>query len=163
MHVYPAKSFGFESTDIASFMIDDVGCSRRHQCPRCEVCSRGSNWRIHRFVICIRETPFPEPMKFILIYGIAFDSLQRYIFNAAAIPPIRYTRVNTAWIDEDLTYVFDIWIYTYISRYYYGWFTNLSVIRPGWCKFNVMYRNSFLHARPWIPGGEKSIFTAVIH
>ena len=23
--------------------------------------------------------------------------------------------------------------------------------------------NIFLHAKPWIPGGEKSIFTAVIH
>ena len=35
MHVCPAKSSGFESTDFASVMIDDVGCSRRHQCARC--------------------------------------------------------------------------------------------------------------------------------
>ena len=35
MHVYPAKSSRFESTDFASVMID--GCSRRHQCPRCVV------------------------------------------------------------------------------------------------------------------------------
>ena len=36
MYVYPAKSSRFESTDFASVMIDDVGCSRRHQCPRCD-------------------------------------------------------------------------------------------------------------------------------
>ena len=35
MHVYPAKSSRFGSTDFASVMIDDVGCSRRHQCPQC--------------------------------------------------------------------------------------------------------------------------------
>ena len=35
MHVSPAKSSMFESTNFASVMIDDVGCSRRHQCPRC--------------------------------------------------------------------------------------------------------------------------------
>ena len=37
MYVYPAKSSKFEWTDFASVMIDDVGCSRRHQCPRCEL------------------------------------------------------------------------------------------------------------------------------
>ena len=36
MHAYPAKSSRFESTDFASVMIDDVGCSRRHQCTQCE-------------------------------------------------------------------------------------------------------------------------------
>ena len=36
MHIYLAKSSRFESTDFASVMIDDVGCSRRHQCPQCE-------------------------------------------------------------------------------------------------------------------------------
>ena len=25
----------FESTDFASVMIDNVGCSQRHQCPQC--------------------------------------------------------------------------------------------------------------------------------
>ena len=35
MHIYLAKSSRFESTDFASVMIDDVGCSRRHQCPQC--------------------------------------------------------------------------------------------------------------------------------
>ena len=33
MHVYPAKSLRFESTDFASVMLVDVGCSRRHHCP----------------------------------------------------------------------------------------------------------------------------------
>ena len=36
MHIYLAKSSWFESTDFAPVMIDDVGCSRRHQCPQCE-------------------------------------------------------------------------------------------------------------------------------
>ena len=36
MHIYLAKSTRFESTDFAPVMIDDVGCSRRHQCPQCE-------------------------------------------------------------------------------------------------------------------------------
>ena len=36
MHVYQAKLSRFESTDFASIMIDDVGCSRCHQCPRCD-------------------------------------------------------------------------------------------------------------------------------
>ena len=31
MHIYLAKSSRFESTVFASVMIDDVGCSRRHQ------------------------------------------------------------------------------------------------------------------------------------
>ena len=35
MHAYPTKSSRFESTDIASVMVDDIGCSRRHQYPRC--------------------------------------------------------------------------------------------------------------------------------
>ena len=35
MHVYQAKSSRFESTDFASVVIDDVDCSRRHQCPQC--------------------------------------------------------------------------------------------------------------------------------
>ena len=35
MHIYLAKSSWFESTDFASVMFDDVGCSRRHQCPQC--------------------------------------------------------------------------------------------------------------------------------
>ena len=30
----------FESTDFASVMIDDVGCSRRHQCPQCDCSCR---------------------------------------------------------------------------------------------------------------------------
>ena len=37
MHIYLAKSSRFESTDFASVMIDDVGCSRRHQCPQCDI------------------------------------------------------------------------------------------------------------------------------
>ena len=37
MHIYAAKSSRFESTDFASIMIDDVGCSRRHQCPQCDI------------------------------------------------------------------------------------------------------------------------------
>ena len=32
-HIYLAKSSLFESTEFASVMIDDVGCSRRHRCP----------------------------------------------------------------------------------------------------------------------------------
>ena len=36
MHVYQAKSSRFESTDFASVMIDDVGCSRRLKCPGCD-------------------------------------------------------------------------------------------------------------------------------
>ena len=36
MHLYLAKSSRFESTDFATVMNDDVGCSRRHQCPQCE-------------------------------------------------------------------------------------------------------------------------------
>ena len=36
MHVYPTKSSRFEPTDFESVMIDDVGCSRHHQCPRCD-------------------------------------------------------------------------------------------------------------------------------
>ena len=36
MHIYLAKSSRFESTDFPSVMIDDVGCSRRRQCPQCE-------------------------------------------------------------------------------------------------------------------------------
>ena len=36
MHTYPAKLSRFESTDFASIMFDDVGCSRCHQCPWCE-------------------------------------------------------------------------------------------------------------------------------
>ena len=36
MHIYLAKSSRFESTGFASVMTDDVGCSRRHQCPQCE-------------------------------------------------------------------------------------------------------------------------------
>ena len=36
MHVYPTKSSRFESADFASVLIDDIGCNRRHQCPRCE-------------------------------------------------------------------------------------------------------------------------------
>ena len=35
MHVFLSKSTRFESTDFASVMIDDVGYSRRHQCPQC--------------------------------------------------------------------------------------------------------------------------------
>ena len=35
MHINLAKSSRFESNDFASVMIDDVGCSRRHQCPQC--------------------------------------------------------------------------------------------------------------------------------
>ena len=31
-----SKSTRFESTDFASVMIDDVGCSRRHQYPQCD-------------------------------------------------------------------------------------------------------------------------------
>ena len=34
MHIYLAKSSRFESTGFASVMIDEVGCSRRHQCPQ---------------------------------------------------------------------------------------------------------------------------------
>ena len=36
MHVYPTKSSRIESTVFASVMIDDVGCSRCHHCPRCD-------------------------------------------------------------------------------------------------------------------------------
>ena len=35
MHIYLAKSSRFESTDFVSDMIDDIGCSWRHQCPQC--------------------------------------------------------------------------------------------------------------------------------
>ena len=35
MHVFLSKLTRFESTDFASVMIDDVGSSRRHQCPQC--------------------------------------------------------------------------------------------------------------------------------
>ena len=41
MHVFISKSTRFESTDFASVMIDDVGCSRRHQCPQCDVSRLG--------------------------------------------------------------------------------------------------------------------------
>ena len=34
-HPYIAKSYRFKSTDFASVMIDEVGCSRRHVFPRC--------------------------------------------------------------------------------------------------------------------------------
>ena len=34
-HPCIAKSYRFESTDFVSVMIDDIGCSRCHQCPRC--------------------------------------------------------------------------------------------------------------------------------
>ena len=43
MHIYLAKSSRFESTDFASVMIDDVGCSRRHQCPQCAAAARHSD------------------------------------------------------------------------------------------------------------------------
>ena len=46
MHIYLAKSSRFESTDFASVMIDDVGCSRRHQCPQCD------GWSIHVWEQC---------------------------------------------------------------------------------------------------------------
>ena len=36
MNIYPAKSSWFESACFASVMIDDVGCSQRHQCPQCD-------------------------------------------------------------------------------------------------------------------------------
>ena len=38
-HAFLSKSTRFESTDFASVMIDDVGCSRRHQCPQCGDCN----------------------------------------------------------------------------------------------------------------------------
>ena len=33
----------------------------------------------------------------------------------------------------------------------------------GFKDYCVSYEYTFLHARPWIPGDEKSIFTVVIH
>ena len=39
---FPIKSTRFESTDFASVMIDDAGCSRRHQCPQCEICYKSN-------------------------------------------------------------------------------------------------------------------------
>ena len=48
MHVYPAKLSRFESTDFASVMIDDVACSRRHQCPRC--CNRLMNGKFSKIL-----------------------------------------------------------------------------------------------------------------
>ena len=47
MHVYPAKSSRFESTDFASIMIDDIGCSRLHQCPQCACDTNGDGIMIH--------------------------------------------------------------------------------------------------------------------
>ena len=35
MNIQLAKSSGFESTDFASITIDELGCSRRNQCPKC--------------------------------------------------------------------------------------------------------------------------------
>ena len=46
MDVYPAKPLRFESNDFASVIIDDVGYSRRHQCPPCVYIIRYTN--IHK-------------------------------------------------------------------------------------------------------------------
>ena len=79
MHIYLAKSSPFESTDFASVMIDDVGCSRRHQCPQCEylgiiLCMRPANERqrysltwagcIHNMIPDI-DPKFPKPPEHI--------------------------------------------------------------------------------------------------
>ena len=48
---FPIKSMRFESADFASVMIDDVGCSRRHQCPQCVLCKMSS--RYGRFQLSI--------------------------------------------------------------------------------------------------------------
>ena len=55
-HVFISKSTRFESTNFASAMIDDVGCSRRHQCPQCFIRYQ-SIWptrylEISRYFIC---------------------------------------------------------------------------------------------------------------
>ena len=64
MPVYSTKSSRFETTVFASVMIDDVGCSRRQQCPRCECwpCSMSSNditrpwWVNTRMMIAARNS-----------------------------------------------------------------------------------------------------------
>ena len=53
MHVFLSKSTRFESTDFESVMIDDVGCSRRHQCPQCGCCVSYLNFEIYQLVVLI--------------------------------------------------------------------------------------------------------------
>ena len=49
MHIYLAKSSWFKSTNFASVMIDDIGCSRRHQCPQCDYPGATKPpWRLNR-------------------------------------------------------------------------------------------------------------------
>ena len=54
IHVYPTKLSRFESTDFTSVMIDDVGCSRRHQCPRCDQQAWYWLWRTDNTYCCSR-------------------------------------------------------------------------------------------------------------
>ena len=65
--------------------------------------------------------------------------------------------------------VLDIWLMSCINLF--GWSlcgkccVPWSIHKAQWYWFRLMpvKDTSFLHAKPWIPGGEKSIFTVVIH
>ena len=48
VHVYPAKSSRFESTDFAAVRIN--GCSRRHQCPRCGLIPNVTALKFHSHI-----------------------------------------------------------------------------------------------------------------
>ena len=89
MHVYQANSSGFESTDFASVMIDDVGCSRRHQCTQCAL------WGIS-VSLCIKhqhkiwKSPEPE-RKQINIQKLKLTYvLFRRVFSCPVPPRPRY-------------------------------------------------------------------------
>ena len=58
IHVFLSKSMRYELTDFAWVMIDDVGCSRRHQCPQCVDVSKSVEKSWYRNCFCITSLTF---------------------------------------------------------------------------------------------------------